>query len=74
MQKTGSASQVRQLLMKPDFIIIGTMKSGTTSLHSILSRHLEIFMTKEEVSILLLGVCRTIEVRCLLDLCEMCIK
>ena len=34
--------------MLPDFIIIGTMKGGTTSLHHYLSQHPEIFMSKQK--------------------------
>ena len=32
--------------MKPNFLIIGAMKSGTTSFHSILSQHPDVFMSK----------------------------
>ncbi len=32
----------------PDFVIIGAMKCGTTSLHGILSRHPDIFMSQEK--------------------------
>ncbi len=34
--------------MLPEFIIIGTMKGGTTSLHYYLSQHPEIFMSKQK--------------------------
>jgi hypothetical protein len=33
----------------PDFIIGGAMKSGTTTLHQILSKHPDIFIAKEEL-------------------------
>ncbi|HUT79245.1 MAG TPA: sulfotransferase [Polyangia bacterium] len=33
----------------PDFIIIGAMKSGTTSVHSILAHHEEVFIPDNEV-------------------------
>ena len=33
----------------PDFIIVGAMKSGTTSLHNILSHHENIFIPKREI-------------------------
>lgn len=33
----------------PDFIIAGAMKSGTTSLHNILSNHSEIFIPEREI-------------------------
>jgi len=32
----------------PDFVIIGAMKCGTTSLHGMLDRHSEIFMSREK--------------------------
>lgn len=33
----------------PDFIIVGAMKCGTTSLHKILSSHPEIFIPEREI-------------------------
>ena len=33
----------------PDFIIGGAMKSGTTSLHQILDKHPEVFMSHGEI-------------------------
>ena len=33
----------------PDFIIVGAMKSGTTSLHSILNTHPSVFIPKKEL-------------------------
>ncbi len=35
--------------MLPDFVIAGTMKSGTTTLHRILDKHPKIFMPAQEI-------------------------
>lgn len=37
----------------PDFIIGGAMKSGTTSLHSILNQHPDIAIAQEELGFLI---------------------
>lgn len=34
----------------PDFIIVGAMKSGTTSLHHILNQHKNIFIPARELA------------------------
>lgn len=41
----------RRLIVPPDFIIIGTMKSGTTTLHSLLAGHPGVFMPEGEVQL-----------------------
>ena len=41
----------KDLLVKPDFIIAGAMKSGTTSLHYILKQHSEVFIPDGEVQL-----------------------
>ena len=44
MQKSNSISTALSTVRRPDFMILGAMKSGTTTLHSYLSRHTSIFM------------------------------
>lgn len=38
-----------QFLVKPDFIIIGAMKSGTTTLHEVLEQHPDVYMPRGEM-------------------------
>ena len=40
-----------RLPIEPDFIIIGTMKSGTTSLHHIMNKHPRVYMPRGEVQL-----------------------
>jgi len=57
LEKSNTSTQTvvsefrRQLLTKPDFIIAGAMKSGTTSLHSVLASHPRVFMPVGEVQL-----------------------
>lgn len=44
-------STEKKLAVKPDFIIAGAMKSGTTSLHYILQHHSQIFIPNGEVQL-----------------------
>ena len=41
-----SLSPPRSDAMLPNFLIIGAMKSGTTSLHRYLNSHPQVFMSK----------------------------
>ena len=40
--------KVKNIGVKPDFIIAGAMKSGTTSVHKISNEHPDIFISNEE--------------------------
>lgn len=49
MENLHTESSVTGTKGLPDFIIIGAMKSGTTSLHNILAHHEKVFIPKEEI-------------------------
>lgn len=47
----GAKSIEKELPIEPDFIIVGAMKSGTTSLHHILRHHSRVFIPNSEVQL-----------------------
>lgn len=55
MKNMGKVERMKHqldLLVKPDFIIIGAMKCGTTSMHRLLGGHPDVFIPDGEVQLL----------------------